>query len=194
MKRSISMNIPNRSDLATLVPAGGIGIELGVATGLFSSALLQHGAQIGCLYSVDRWSDHHNVSEYFHACQNLRVYGERSVVLRATFEEALPLFPDASFDFIYIDAYAHTGQEGGRILDQWWPKLKEGGVFAGHDYDPAWPATIEAVDVFAAAHQIGIAIIPGDAQADRKTEHYASWWCRKPGVRSNILEPPHQPA
>lgn len=188
------MNLLNRSDLATLVPRGGVGIELGVATGLFSSALLQSGAQIGCLYSIDRWSDHHNVSEYFHACQLLRVYGERSVVLRAAFEEALPLFSDASVDFIYIDAYAHTGQEGGRILDQWWPKLKEGAVFAGHDYDPAWPATIEAVDAFAAAHQTGIAIIPGDAQADRKTERYASWWCRKPGVRSDNLEPPNRPA
>jgi len=184
------MMLLTRADLATLVPEGGIAIEVGVAKGLFSLALLERGPQIGHLYSVDRWSDHHNVAEYFKACQILRTQSERSTVLRASFEEALPLFAAASIDFIYIDAYAHTGQENGRILYQWWPKLKEGGIFAGHDYDPAWPATIQAVDAFAEAHQIGIAIIPGDAQADRKTERYASWWCRKPGVRSDNLEPP----
>ena len=56
------------------------------------------------------------------------------------------LFEDESVDFIYLDAYAHTGQENGRLIDLWWRKLNGGGLFAGHDYDPKWPQTVEAVD------------------------------------------------
>jgi len=177
------MHLLNRPALATLVPNGGVAIELGVAGGMFSLALLENGPQIGRLYSIDRWSDHHNVAEYFLACRILQPHAARSTVLRASFEEALPLFAEASVDLIYIDAYAHTGQDDGRILEQWWPKLKPGGIFAGHDYDPAWPATITVVDAFSASHQIDIETIPGDLTSDRKTEHYASWWMRKPMPR-----------
>ena len=41
---------------------------------------------------------------------------------------------------------------GGELLLEWWPKVKVGGIFAGHDYSPAWPKTIEEVDKFEASH------------------------------------------
>ena len=44
--------------------------------------------------------------------QNFRRFGERSTVMRATFEDALYHLPDASLDLVYLDGNAHTGQVG----------------------------------------------------------------------------------
>lgn len=42
-------------------------------------------------------------------------------------------FEDASLDFVYIDSvhdYAHVKE----TFERWWPKVKAGGIIAGHDY------------------------------------------------------------
>jgi hypothetical protein len=61
---------------------------------------------------------------------------------------AVKLFPDEYFDFIYVDGYAHTGQERGKTFYDWWPKVKPGGLFGGDDYDVQWPETTTAVNTF----------------------------------------------
>ena len=40
---------------------------------------------------------------------------------------------DEYFDFVYIDA-RHDFKGVYEDLVKWWPKLKKGGIFAGHDY------------------------------------------------------------
>lgn len=42
-------------------------------------------------------------------------------------------FEDESFDFVYIDA-DHTESAVYTDLCAWWPKVRAGGVLAGHDY------------------------------------------------------------
>jgi hypothetical protein len=150
----------------------GTGVELGVAGGAYSRQILECG-NVQKLWSIDRWSDHHNLQEYRAAADLLSaVGGERSTVLRMTFAEAVALFADESLDFIYIDGYAHTGQESGQTLSQWWPKLKPGGIFAGHDYCRKYPATIQAVDTFAKRHALPIAVTT--------EESHPSWRISKP--------------
>lgn len=51
----------------------------------------------------------------------------------ATSEQAAPMFPDASFDFIFIDA-DHSYEAVRDDIQRWWPKLKPGGTMAFHDY------------------------------------------------------------
>lgn len=47
-------------------------------------------------------------------------------------------FPDEHFDFVYIDA-GHDYHSVRKDIRAWWPKLKSGGIFAGHDYiDGDW--------------------------------------------------------
>lgn len=138
-----------RIDIVKLLKPGWIGVELGVARGEFSEALLAN-SDLGFLYSIDMWAGDrgHDVRQYCEAIARLDKVRTRNAVLKLRFDEALPLFPDSHFDFIYIDGYAHTGEEQGQTLQNWWPKLKLGGLFAGDDYSPNWPAVMDVVDAF----------------------------------------------
>lgn len=149
----------------------GVGVELGVAAGAFSSHILRQDS-VSLLYSIDRWNDHHNMAEYFTALTLLKSHGSRSLVIRASFAEALHCIPNDHLRFAYIDGYAHTGQDDGKTLDDWWPKLKSHGVFAGHDYDPAWPLTMKAVDAFVAKHSLTLNVTTND--------RFQSWYIIKP--------------
>ena len=123
-----------------------IGIELGVATGDFSAKLWKSG-RFKQLWGVDAYGDHHDTKEYVAA---LKLVGLESNyrLLRMYFEEAHALFPDEYFDFVYIDGYAHTGEEAGKTLYDWYAKVKVGGMIAGHDYHVDWPFVMMAVDRF----------------------------------------------
>lgn len=167
----------NRTELAQHL-FHGVGIELGVAAGAFSDTILNAQSpdtpslRVELLYSIDRWTDHHDTREYVAALLRLEGHTLRSRLLRMTFAEALGLFTDAAFDFIYIDGYAHTGQDRGQTLRDWWPKLKPGGVFSGHDYSALYPRTIEEVDAFVAAHGLTLHLTTD--------ERLPSWWVIKP--------------
>lgn len=47
--------------------------------------------------------------------------------------EAAQLYEDNSLDFVFIDA-AHDYDSVIKDLKAWYPKVKKGGIFAGHDY------------------------------------------------------------
>jgi glycosyl transferase/beta-hydroxylase protein BlmF len=172
----VNSRITTREDLANIFL--GTGAELGVAAGDYSACILEN-RNVKTLYSIDRWSDHHDMGEYVNVLKRFSTHGEKSKVVRATFDEALPHFPDESLDFIYIDGYAHTGQEGGKTLEQWWSKLKCGGIFSGHDYHSAWPLTIKSVDEFASRHGVEV--------STTKNDEYPSWFIKKE-IRKEIQE------
>jgi len=171
LKRDAAPKLPKyatREDLAASFT--GIGVELGVARGDFSKTILER-SKCEKLYSIDRWTDHHDAKEMLQAVQALSQYGVRSNVLRMSFADALPLIGNDSLDFCYIDGYAAGGQEDGNTLRDWWVKLKKGGIFAGHDYAPRWQPTIDAVDKFAAEVGFRFALTTGD--------EFASFYGRK---------------
>lgn len=127
-----------------------VGIELGVARGGFSRTL-NAGHRFERFFCVDKWNDHHGVKEKWECERRLAPFFPRIEIIRSSFAGALHRFVDGYFDFIYIDGYAHTGQDDGRTLQNWFPKLRAGGLFAGHDYCPEFPLTIAAVDALAKA-------------------------------------------
>lgn len=164
------MSFDTREKLASSFT--GEGVELGVAAGYFSASILC-SPTVTRLWSIDRWTDHHDLQEYKKATEFLARRGQgRCIPLRMTFAEAAALFADESLQFIYIDGYAHTGQDGGKTLAEWWPKLKSGGVFSGHDYHPQFPLTIAEVDAFAQKYQLQVNFT--------KETRYPSWWLIKP--------------
>lgn len=127
-----------------LPPSGSVGIELGVAAGGFAARLMASG-RFRHLYGVDAYADN-GVREYRCALQAVGL-GAPYTLLRMTFDQALPLFAPETFDFVYCDGYAHTGEEGGATLTDWYSRLRPGGVMAGDDCDPgAWPLVVWAVN------------------------------------------------
>jgi predicted O-methyltransferase YrrM len=54
-------------------------------------------------------------------------------VLRNSTVEAAAYFADESVDFVYVDA-RHDYTSVKQDLETWWPKVKRGGILAGHDY------------------------------------------------------------
>jgi predicted O-methyltransferase YrrM len=124
-------------------------IELGVCQGLYSFYLLENSS-CSKLYSVDMWAGdrNHDENQYNETVKYLSKFKERSKIVRKKFNEAVELFPDEYFDFVFIDGYAHTAQDNGSTLQLYWPKLKKGGLFAGHDYDKEFPDNIKAINEF----------------------------------------------
>ena len=143
------MRLANRNLLGKFLEERGlnnIGIEIGVATGNFSEVLLKV-TKLQKIYFLDAWM-HFPDDEYKDPCnasqknqdaryqsviKRLSPYGDRVEIMRKDCREAVKDFADEYFDFIYIDAnheYSHIKRD----LDDWYPKVKVGGVYAGHDY------------------------------------------------------------
>lgn len=66
--------------------------------------------------------------------------------IRKNSREAVNLYKDKSLDFVFIDA-AHDYENVLKDIQAWFPKVKAGGIFAGHDY--TWgPEVKKAADDF----------------------------------------------
>lgn len=170
-----------------LPATGNIGIELGVAAGSFSAQMVQSG-RFARFWGVDSYADGHNIREYKKALVATGLWSDYRL-LRMTFDQAVDLFPDHHFDFIYFDGYAHTGEEGGRTFRDWYPKLKPGGVMAGDDYDAeSWPLTVWAVNE--TVSQLGLTLHVTDLVTDEPYNRFPSWFFVKPDSGPATLEFP----
>jgi len=129
------------SDLKKLIPSGK-GVEIGVFKGEFSKHILNNWE--GTLYMVDVWrplgdeyedsSNHKNHMEaYQDTMENIKGFEDKGIMVRATSEIAADMFQDESLDFIFIDAN-HAYDFVVEDISLWFPKLKKGGIFSGHDY------------------------------------------------------------
>jgi hypothetical protein len=136
-----------------------VGVEVGVWKGEFSETILK--GFTGKLYSVDPWKENPNVGYYemvtsdqayldkiYSICKDrLGKYGERSQIIRKPSVEAAKDFPDKSLDFVYIDAL-HYYDNVIEDIKAWLPKVRKGGMLAGHDYyEDTWGCEVrKAVD------------------------------------------------
>ena len=139
----------HRHDVVRLLGdrTGLVGVELGVAAGEFSRRMVASG-KFATFFGIDIYADTHDVDQYKTALRHVGLIGPYKL-LRMSFDQAHDLFDDESLDFIYIDGYAHTGQEGGETIWAWARKVRVGGLIAGDDYHADWPLVTEAVDAFA---------------------------------------------
>lgn len=80
--------------------------------------------------------------------------GEKYQHIRKTSDDAAKEFEDEFFDFIFIDGI-HTYEQVKLDLANYYPKLKKGGLFCGHDYKTISGVTA-AVDEFAAENKVTI--------------------------------------
>jgi hypothetical protein len=94
---------------------------------------------------------------------------------------AAGLFPDEWFHFVFIDG-DHQRESVRADIEAWWPKVKNGGILAGHDYvHSAFPGVAEAVrEVFG----------PGDYQDTRSG---SCWSVKKPKRKGKPHAQPQAP-
>ena len=78
----------------------------------------------------------------------LEGYANRFKLHRMTSDDAVTLFEDESFDIIFIDGL-HTYDQLSKDCVNYYPKLKTGGIFCGHDYT-AISGVTQAITEFAA--------------------------------------------
>lgn len=156
----------------------GLAIEVGVWRGDFSKLLLDtwHGQK---LTLVDPWRVLDDYTDYLNGtdrnidydicCQKLACHAGRWDTLRFLSEEAASYCKDDLFDFVYIDAN-HEYEYISRDLRLWYPKVRSGGIFAGHDYysTVTWPGVQKAVNEFA------------PIKIETTFEVGGSWYWRKP--------------
>jgi trans-aconitate methyltransferase len=161
----------NRIELIEKVPRYGRVIELGVAKGQFTEQMARRRPDV-VIYGIDRWTDHHNEEEYQQTLKRLEDYYNVHI-FRTSFNMACPLFPHQLFDMVYIDGYAHTGQDEGRTISNWWPKVKPKGIFAGHDYCPKYQPTMDQVNKFTKSHNLELNVT-GEIEPE-----FPSWWVVK---------------
>jgi len=141
--------VATRDELPTLLNARGllgVAVEVGVKQGQYSEHLLTHW-QGRHLISVDPWFedavdayvDIANVPQAQHEAflaetrSRLAPFGARSSIWRMTSADGAARIDDASLDFVYIDA-RHDFDSVMEDCGLWLPKMRPGGVLAGHDY------------------------------------------------------------
>ena len=143
-------------------------IEIGSDRGL-SSSLIAHSAHNGLLYCIDIWSEETIYEDFV---RNTFIHHKKIFPIKANSIKASMLFPDEYADLIFIDA-DHSYDAVKADLAAWWPKLKNGGVFCGHDYCNEFNGVIDAVNEFSIEKNIDI------KQYYNNAEYNSIWHCRK---------------
>lgn len=192
-------DVKSRNDLPALIDSMGLktGVELGVWRGENSEFLLTHSS-LSKLWSIDAWCDDTEVVKatfkkdkikdgaiekyYQETLEKLKKYGERSGVLRGISWEQAKKFDDGSLDFVYVDA-SHRYSGVSYDLLAWWPKVRMGGLFAGHDYMYKYRYEVmEAVNGFLCEEQQILHITTDDMRPDGSACAPPTWWCVKEDI------------
>lgn len=133
-----------RISLIKSFPKGSVGAEIGVLKGAFSCHILEI-VQPRIFYMVDCWE---STKEYdgfipppgenlLDAARAVRDSSAKGIarIVRARSVDGAALVPDDSLDWVFIDA-SHLEENVWDDLQAWIPKVKLGGIVAGHDYPP----------------------------------------------------------
>lgn len=138
------MELKYRADLYKLLPNDSVIAEIGTAEGYFAADMLRWPVTKQ-LYVVDNWGyipnqsgDGNNPNEwhfknYSNAMMRMNFAIDKVKVLRGISWEMAVNVEDGSLDLLYIDC-CHTKECVLNDLNAWMPKLKDGGICAGHDY------------------------------------------------------------
>lgn len=185
----------NRQTLAALFCHLGftVGAEIGVESGRYAQELCAANPSLH-LYCVDAWQQYGTYRQ--HVPQDRvdwmlqrtreRLDGYRYTIVRKFSVDAADGFEDGSLDFAYIDAnhaYEHVVAD----IAAWLPKVRSGGIIAGHDYT-RWNLSgmpcgvVEAVNGWTQAYRVApwflvghTGIAPGDHRPRPQ-----SWFWVKP--------------
>jgi len=142
------------------------GVEVGVASGEYSKVIMDTNPNIK-MWGVDPYTKYEGYKDY---------------QLRATFEkmekaahEKLDKYPfycflkefsvqasnhfaDDYLDFVYIDGN-HAGESVKEDIEAWAPKVRSGGIVAGHDFTGRWPSLRNEVISYCKKNKIQLFVL-----------------------------------
>lgn len=151
------------------------GVEVGTASGKFAAHICRTMPKVH-LTCVDPYSSYIYITQEaqdraFAEAQQ-RTAGLNVTFLKLPSLDAVKQIPDASVDFVYIDG-DHSFDAVMCDIIHWTPKVKTGGVLAGHDF--FWyPSVFRAVQAYTDNHNI---VNPWYAVLERVGGTY--WWVVK---------------
>lgn len=121
------------------------GVEVGVQKGLFAVDILRIWESCQEYVLVDLWAHQDNYIDLANkdqseqevimteALENVKPWQDISQTCRNYSEVCAQKFPSSHFDYAYIDA-RHDFKGVFSDLEAWYPKVRTGGIIAGHDY------------------------------------------------------------
>lgn len=131
-----------------------VGVEIGTCRAESTAFLLEKCPNILKLYTIDPYKEYNDwngeitqkvIDKFMMIAQeNLKQYGDRVQMIRETSSKAAKkiktITKKAEFDFIFVDG-DHSYEATYADCEAYYPLLKKGGLFCGHDY-----SSIEAVN------------------------------------------------
>ncbi len=149
-----------------------LGAEVGVWKGETSAPLLGSFPDLH-LYMVDIWYPNRKRHRRAKAKASEATYfaQDRTTMMQTDSREAALSITDESLDFVFIDANHFYG-EVKRDIEAYYPKVRSGGVLAGHDYVEkkhrrfGWGVNL-AVNEFAQINKYQVNVYPGNV-----------WWIK----------------
>lgn len=133
-------------------------VEVGTKEGRTTSFVLEHCPMVKVI-GIDPWSqmvkdddvnggetyeqwDFKEIEREFWKC--VEPWKSRLTFMRRTSRDSASKVEDGSQDIIFIDA-AHDYDSVLEDISLWTPKIREGGILAGHDFQHSFPSVMEAV-------------------------------------------------
>jgi predicted O-methyltransferase YrrM len=132
--KSMVEKFPNKSHFVE------VGVWKGMSASFMAVEIINSGKKIK-FDCVDNWEvidplipveDYEGIWEIFQT--NIEPVKHIINPVRAISWEAAEKYKNKSLDFVFIDA-SHDYESVKRDIEAWFPKIKKGGVIAGHDYD-----------------------------------------------------------
>lgn len=164
----------SRLDLLKLVPKRGWVLEVGVFESKFTREMAVKRPDLHIM-GVDNW-DGIFANNKAMAYQHL---GNKGMLIQANSVEFARSLGDGTLDMVYIDG-DHAYKAAKADIEAYWPKVRKGGILAGHDYEeikhdrPIWGTVgVEpAVDEFVKANGLTLNVI--------SSEYPQSFYIKKP--------------
>lgn len=107
------------------------GVDEGYNSGIEGHDLF--GTDRICFYKDEKIAD----KVYKRAKRRLWWYRKRHELMRVKSHQAVGKFSDGSLDFVYVDGN-HNYDAVRQDIQDWWPKVKEGGLLFGHDLEKSF--------------------------------------------------------
>jgi len=197
LKSNFTEGIPigpckTREDVALLCKNNGYnkrGAELGVGKGKYTFKICNYFEEF---WAIDWWELEAKEPPYYKArhldteYEKVKRISKNSDiitkfnVIREKFDNAVHEFEDNFFDFIHIDGYAKNKEQLIRNLKNWYPKVKPGGIFSGHDMQ--YPRVEQIIRQFAEEKKLTLNITgekwynPTAEKPKRLSTNGPAWW------------------